>query len=699
MKFIPVFIIVFFLFFVGVLHATGQPHAEATPREVNVVIGDRPIGSYDPRQAFGAGIDGHEQGDCERMLAPGNVRQMLAAGLGPVSYRLRTELAVEAWHWNPRGAWSDPRHQQGYWTSGAKPDPNHPILLSYGYKLPRRGDTLDEANDDGYSRLDDGDPKTFWKSNPYLAKPFTGESDACHPQWVVIDFGKPVQVNAIRIQWADPYATKFRVEYASKGRVYFGGHPGSLFSPVWHCFSRGAITQGRGGDQFLKLAERPVKARYLRVWMTESSGTATPGATDPRDHLGYAIREISAGEAGRFDFDDRVIHSPDKKQTITYSSSTDPWHCAVDRDPKVEQPGIDLLKHCGITRGLPMMLAIPVLYDTPENAVGLATYARNSAIPVSRHELGEEPDGQRISPKDFAALYAQVSRGIRNSVPLAVMGGPSFVTLDVEPGDDQTYRFDKRWWIRDFLGELRRRQQASDFQFLSFEWYPFDDVDGKEMDQLPKSAGMLRRTMESMRCFRLPLVIGEFNYSVFPCRQEVDLAGALLNAETATQFLCGGGDAAYYYGYEPNKLEGSSGSWGNQLMLLEGGKGVTPVATFHALRLVNYEWMDPRGGHHQVLPVRIAGDRKRMISAFAVKRPDGQISLLLINKDAKDPLTLRVQGLGNNTQVLTSYSAEQYQWESAGASGHPLLNLKPSSVTVAGDQAITLPPWSLCVLK
>jgi hypothetical protein len=134
-------------------------------------------------------------------------------------------------------------------------------------------------------------------------------------------------------------------------------------------------------------------------------------------------------------------------------------------------------------------------------------------------------------------------------------------------------------------------------------------------------------------------------------------------------------------------------------MLLEGGKRVTPVATFHALRLVNYEWMNPQGGLHQVLPVRIAGDRKRMISAFAVKRPDGQISLLVINKDAKDPFKLRVQGLEKNQRVLTSYSAEQYQWESAGASGHPLLNLKPSSVTVAGDQAITLPPWSLSVLK
>ena len=691
---LPVKFIPFFLIFGGVLCIAQEP------KEITISIDtNRTIKSFDPRQSFGGGIDGHEQGDCERMLAPGNARQMLAAGLGPVSYRLRTELAVEAWHWNPRGVWSDPRHQQGYWTSEAKPDPAHPIRISYGYKLPRRGDTLDEANDDGYSRLDDGDPKTFWKSNPYLAKPFTGESDSCHPQWVVIDFGKPVSVNAIRIRWADPYATKFRVEYATKGRVYFGGHPGSVFSPVWRCFSQGSITRGKGGDQFLKLAERPVKARYLRVWMIESSGTAMPGATDPRDHLGYAIREISAGEAGRFDFDDHVIHSPDKKQTITYTSSTDPWHRAVDRDPKVEQPGIDLIKHCGITRGLPMMLAIPVLYDTPENAVALAAYARNSAIPVSRYELGEEPDGQRIDPKDFGALYARVSRGIRNSVPAAVMGGPSFVTLDVEPGDDQTYRFDKGWWIRDVLGELKRRTQSRDFQFISFEWYPFDDVDGKESEQLPKAFGMLSRTMRSMRCFRLPLVIGEFNYSVFPCRQEVDLAGALLNAETAAQFLCGGGDAAYYYGYEPNKLEGGSGSWGNQIMLLEGQDRSIPVATFHSLRLLNHQWMDPRGGLHQVIPVRIRDDRKGMISAFAVKRPDGQISLLVINKDADSPINLCVQGIKKSRLMLTTYSSINYAWQVAGASGHPLLNLPPSSVTVAGDQALTLPPWSLSVLK
>jgi hypothetical protein len=345
------------------------------------------------------------------------------------------------------------------------------------------------------------------------------------------------------------------------------------------------------------------------------------------------------------------------------------------------------------------MMALPVLYDTPENAAKLAAYLQHSAIPVSRYELGEEPDGQRVDPKDFGALYAQVSRGVRKSVPDAVMGGPSFVTLDVERGDDQTYRFDKRWWIRDCLGELKCRNQLSDFRFLSYEWYPFDDVDGKDSEQLPRAFGMLGRTMRSLCSFHLPLVIGEYNYSVFPCRQEVDLAGALLNAETAAQFLCGGGDAAFYYGYEPHKLDGSSGSWGNQLMLLERKGGTAPVATYHALRMLSHDWMEPRGGRHLILPVQIRKNGRGLISLFALKRPDGALSLLAINKDAKHPARLSLKGFGGKVHTLITYSSAQYSWHADGANGHPSLNLPPATTKIPANQPIIIPPWSLSVLR
>ena len=668
-------------------------HAEKNSAEVRVDVGNRVIRFFDPKTSFGAGLDGHREGDSAKMLSAASVQKMLEAGLGPVSIRLRTELAVEAWHWNPRGSWSDPDHSQGYWTSDAKPDPEHPILTSYGYRLPRRGDTLDEANDDGCSRLVDGDRTSFWKSNPYLSHAYTGQSDARHPQWVVMDFGKPVPINAINILWGEPYATRFRVEYANGGRVYFGGHPWHSFSPVWHAFPGGEVRHGRGGGQFLKFS-RTIQARYLRIWMTEGSGTAPKGSSDPRDAMGYAIREVMAGESGQFDFDDHVIHSPDKKQTLCYVSSTDPWHRACDRDPRTEQPGIDRIARCGITQGLPIMLAIPVFYDTPENGSGLATYARRAKMPVNRLELGEEPDGQRVDPSDFGALYAQTSRLIRHTDPKAIMGGPSFVTLDDAGHDDHTYRFDKCWWIRDFRRELDRQGEGGSLRFLSFEWYPFDDVLESESRQLPRSAARLRRTLRRYGLLGLPLVIGEYNYSVFPCRQEVDLSGGLLNAEIAAQFLCGGGAAVYYYGYEPNNLENTCGSWGNQLMLMNREGSLTPVATFHTLNLLTHEWIDPRGGSHGVLPVCLRGG-DGLIDAWAIHRPDGASSLLLINK-ADHPVSISVHGM--QVTLVSMYGSEQYRWLEDGRSGHPAKNLPPVTSSCVGG-SVTLPAFTLAVLR
>ena len=164
-----------------------------------------------PSEALGAALDGHQKGDVDRTYSPESVKELASIPFYRLAYRLRTELGAAVWHWNPQGSWSDPEHAQGYWTSSATAE--KPILSSYGYKLPRRGNTHDQANHDGYSRLDDDDEASFWKSNPYLDAHFTGEDNALNPQWVLINFEKEVNVQGLRILWGEPFAIDYEVQY------------------------------------------------------------------------------------------------------------------------------------------------------------------------------------------------------------------------------------------------------------------------------------------------------------------------------------------------------------------------------------------------------------------------------------------------------------------------------------------------------
>lgn len=267
--------------------------AEA-PVRVTIDLTSGPSNTFVPAVALGAGVDGHSRGDAAAIYRPTNLRAMRSVGLRPLSYRLRTELGVEAWHWNPRGRWSDSEHARGYWTSDDQP--GAPILASFGYRLPRRGNTVDQAEDNGYSRLADGDLDTFWKSNPYLDRSFTGEDNSRHPQWLIVDLGTQTPVDAMRIAWGMPYAVRYQVQYwdgedAALPDEYPSGH--------WQTFPEGEVRQGSGGDENLRLARHAVAVRYLRVLLEVSSGSPAPGAHDARDALGYAVREVYVGRSTR----------------------------------------------------------------------------------------------------------------------------------------------------------------------------------------------------------------------------------------------------------------------------------------------------------------------------------------------------------------------------------------------------------------
>ncbi len=175
--------------------------ALASPQTIRVDT-TRVANSFVPTQALGAGIHRLPAGAIDKLVNENTVKQVLSAGWQTVTYRQNTELYIEDWHWNPQGTWSDPSGK-GYFTGST--DLGEPIRHSYGYLLPHRGYTRNDGVEGvGYSRLTDGDPNSYWKSNPYLTKAVTGEDDSNYPQWVIVDLTNQQQVKAIRMHWAEP---------------------------------------------------------------------------------------------------------------------------------------------------------------------------------------------------------------------------------------------------------------------------------------------------------------------------------------------------------------------------------------------------------------------------------------------------------------------------------------------------------------
>ncbi len=670
--------------------------------------------SFVPTRALGAGIDRLPKGVTDKVFTEPVLKQMLSAGWQPVSYRQNTELFVEAWHWNPQGTWSDPAGK-GYFTGNATP--SEIIRHSYGYPLPHRGFTRNEGTEtSGYSRLTDGDPNSYWKSNPYLSQAFTAEDDSLHPQWVILDLANNQEINAIRIAWAEPYARRYLVQY------WTGEDP--IKQPtkgVWQTFPAGTVTSGKGGTVTLELARSPISLRYVRVLMTQGSNTCdTHGAADRRNCLGYAIRELFIGTSSPDgEFYDLARHAPDQDQTTTFCSSVDPWHEPSDVDEKMrDQVGFDLFFTSGVTRGLPAIVPVAMLYDTPENAAAEIAYLEKRGYPVSYVEMGEEADGQYMLPEDYGALYVQWATAIHRVDPKVKLGGPAFqgVNKDIEVWPDAQGRTS---WLGRFLDYLKAHGRLADLAFFSFEHYPFEPCK-IEWSSLYDEPTLVSHILDVWRGDGLPrgvpMLITESNISWQTGENSVDIFGALWLADYVGAFLTAGGDAVYYFHYVPGGLHrGCNESVGTFGMFVTNSNYEVQQYTsqFFASQLINLEWVQPGDGTHRVFPA--SSDMRdpaghNLVTVYAVVRPDSQWSLLVVNKDQENAHRVRISFHDSNhsahsffsgTVSVTTFGAAQYQWHptATGGSADPDGPAVKSTVTGREDATYTLPKASITVLK
>ena len=674
---------------------------------------DHATNSFIPTQALGAGIDRMPAAAVEKYFGQPALPAVLAAGWQPVTYRQNTELAVEAWHWNPQGTWSDPSGK-GYFTGSATP--TETIKHSYGYPLPHRGFTRNEGTEtQGFSRMTDGHLNTYWKSNPYLSKAFTGEDDSLHPQWVVIDLATPQPVNALRIAWGDPYAKQYLVQYWTGEEAIKQPTKGS-----WVAFPAGVIANGKGGTVTLPLTSSPMTVRFVRIWMTRSSNTCdSHGSADPRNCVGYAIRELYIGTADGNGFHDSARHTPDQDQTTTFCSSIDPWHEPSDLgSTQHEHVGFDLFYHSGYTRGLPAMIPIAVLYGTPEDAAAEIAYIEKRGYPISYVEMGEEADGQYTLPEDYAELYLQFAAALHRVDPNLKLGGPVYTgqNEDIVVWPDAQGKIS---WTGRFLDYLKSHGRIQDLAFFPFEHYPYEPCKiswSSLYDEPTLVSHILQVWRDDGLPSNVPMFITESNNTWNTGESSVDIFGALWLADYVGAFFNAGGKALYYFHYLPLGVhEGCNDSMGTFGMFTTTGtyEIQQPTSQFFASQLINTEWVQPGNGVHKTFSG--SGDISdaaghSLITAYALLRPDAQWSLMLVNRDQENAHKVHIEFNGEaaggksfftGPVTVITFGSAQYQWHPTKEGGFPDPDgpAVRASVNASADTVYELPKASITVIR
>jgi len=694
--------------------AAAQSAKDSTAEQVGTVRVDatpgHAINSFDPDSALGSSIDVLSHDGIDKVFTPHIIQESLSAGWGPISYRNNSELRMAAWHWTENGTWSDPAHKSGYFTGST--ELKEPLRYILSYALPHRG--FSTSGD----RPIMGPNLSYWKSNPYLTSKFTGESDSLHPQWVIVDLRTEKPVNAIRIAWTSPYATTYQIEYwVGKNALDFDAGP----QGEWKTFPSGGIKAAQGGTVSLKLADTPVSTQYVRVLMTESSNTCDEqGSADPRNCVGYAIREIRVGGVDSNGAFVEIQKNISERPTTYCSSSIDPWHSAADVNATGggQHTGFDLFFTSGITNNLPAMIPVTMLYGTPDDAAAQIAYIEKRGYPISYIEMGEEPDGKHAMPEDYGALYLQWAAAIHKVDAKLKLGGPVFegVNEDIRVWPDAQGRTS---WMGRFVDYLKSHGRIADLSFVSFEHYPFEacDITWKTLYSEPTLVKHILQVWRDDGVPKdVPLMITEDHLAASLTGPMTTIFAALWLADNVGAFFEGGGALFTHSPIQPQGIQKSCLGWASWSNFVEDEetseiKGYTSL--YFAAHMINLEWVQHRSGVHFMFPASSnikdsAGNV--LVTSYAVHRPDGNWSLMLVNRDETNSHPVRVvfedaknkkESSFSGPVTFVTFGSEQYVWINDGPNSHADPDNPPVATILKGEtgNVFTLPKASITVLR
>ena len=137
------------------------------------------------------------------------------------------------------------------------------------------------------------------------------------------------------------------------------------------------------------------------------------------------------------------------------------------------------------------------------------------------------------------------------------------------------------------------------------------------------------------------------------------------------------------------------------------------TSPYFAAHMINREWVQHRAGVHVMFPAAVDikdAEGNLLVTSYAVHRPDGNWSLMLVNRDETNSHAVRVlfddaknkrEESFSGPVTFVTFGSEQYVWINDGPYSHADPDHAPVATAIKGDAGtvFTLPKASITVLR
>jgi hypothetical protein len=586
------------------------------------------------------------------------------------------------YHWNASGSFDT----NSYWVpNGTTYSPGFQGCQVY------RG-TSDSS---GYpSNIDDGNTATTWMSNV--------DTDLPNHQWVYMDLGtKNTAVSAVSIVWGNPYATSFEVDYDNNNAAPYTSNT----ETIWTTTSAGTVA-GTAGTQVVNFTS--VNTRYVRILMTASSNGAG-GA--------YAIAELYVLNGAAVVSNNRATEAA---QSPMVASSTDPASsktCTTDA-PNYYIPSYDFNTYMTALnamtpKGIPL-ITVNVGTGTPSEAASWVHYANVvKGYGITYWQIGNETDGNwetggPMNANDYGRRFieyynAMESESVSDGVPISILG--PVVGFPNAPSN----AYDGNSYIQDFLLRLQSGGAVADLGGLDFHWYPnlnsfpagFSTP--AMMANFPVTlSGWLGAVGLSLNS--IPIFMSEYNSNAGTPNVTVQEASGLWLADWLGTFIASFGSNGFSNLWDViNGSNDHTVATSGDLGYLDNSAPYQQHATYWAMQMMATDWaISGDSSTHELVNTASSA---ATLQTFADYRPDGILSLMIVNEDPANSYsdTINLNGFVPSTaDSLWTFNTTNYAWQTTTTPYNANPDTAPVSTLLSGVSSsftLTLSPYSISVIQ